>query len=118
MKRLAIIAFAVLLVVLLMPPQAAAWGIRGGDARHFHHGPHFHHFHRHPFHHRVVFIGVGAFVAAPLWYPAAVPVAAPPVIVEPPPVYWYYCQDSRGYYPYVQQCPGGWLTVVPSSPSP
>ena len=22
--------------------------------------------------------------------------------------------DARAYYPYVQQCPGGWLTVVPS----
>lgn len=30
--------------------------------------------------------------------------------------YWYYCRDSQGYYPYVRQCPGGWMKVVPSPP--
>lgn len=28
--------------------------------------------------------------------------------------YWYYCEDSRAYYPYVKQCPKGWMKVVPS----
>ncbi|PTR14829.1 hypothetical protein C8R31_105188 [Nitrosospira sp. Nsp2] len=57
----------------------------------------------------------------------------PPVVVEPspPPVYiqqqqvsppqprapaayyWHYCHDPEGYYPYVTNCPGGWLQVVP-----
>ncbi|MEK6243386.1 MAG: hypothetical protein AABM33_02710 [Pseudomonadota bacterium] len=31
--------------------------------------------------------------------------------------YWYYCQASRGYYPHVQNCPGGWQRVAPQ-PSP
>jgi hypothetical protein len=31
--------------------------------------------------------------------------------------YWYYCQDSQAYYPYVKECPSGWLTVAPSIPS-
>ena len=32
--------------------------------------------------------------------------------------YWYYCPDTRTYYPYVQTCPSNWLTVVPpTSPS-
>ncbi len=31
--------------------------------------------------------------------------------------YWYYCQGSKTYYPYVKQCPGGWIKVVPT-PSP
>ena len=58
---------------------------------------------------------------------------APQVIIqEQPPVYipqesqqeeqgyWYYCKDSQTYYPYVKECPTGWMKVVPapSSPSP
>jgi hypothetical protein len=31
--------------------------------------------------------------------------------------YWYFCQDPKGYYPYVNKCPKGWLKVVPS-PTP
>lgn len=27
--------------------------------------------------------------------------------------YWYFCPDSKNYYPYVKQCPNGWLKVVP-----
>ncbi len=49
---------------------------------------------------------------------------APPVTqerrqeyVEPAPqdenYYWYFCPDARNYYPYVKQCPKGWLKVVP-----
>ncbi|MEA5113136.1 MAG: OmpA family protein [Geobacteraceae bacterium] len=40
---------------------------------------------------------------------------APPVVV-PRPSYWYYCRDPEGYYPYVKQCPTGWMRVVPSAP--
>ena len=32
--------------------------------------------------------------------------------------YWYYCQNPQGYYPYVKQCPNGWMKVVPSPPPP
>jgi hypothetical protein len=33
---------------------------------------------------------------------------------------WYYCSNPQGYYPYIKNCPGGWLTVVPNvtPPSP
>ncbi len=27
--------------------------------------------------------------------------------------WWYYCVDAKGYYPYVNQCSGGWLRVSP-----
>lgn len=80
---------------------------------------------------------VGVFVGAPLWpwyypyrpyyYP---PVVAVPVPPAPAPVYieqqaevpaaqsyWYYCNSSRTYYPYVQQCSEGWQKVMPR-PSP
>ena len=30
--------------------------------------------------------------------------------------YWYYCQNAGAYYPYVKECPGGWMQVVPRQP--
>ena len=74
-------------------------------------------------------IGIGPF-GAPYWgaypyypYPPVV-VAPPPVVVQPSqqlsiqppssPPSWYHCDNPQGYYPYVQQCPGGWKTVAPS----
>src|SRR5262245_20209484 len=82
--------------------------------------------HQHPVvvapHHGFVrpraFVGVG--VGAPVWWPAyaypypAYAYAPPTVYVPPPePTYWYYCPALGAYYPYVQQCPTEWLTVVP-----
>ena len=29
--------------------------------------------------------------------------------------YWYYCQASKTYYPYVKECPAGWMRVVPQA---
>ncbi len=74
-------------------------------------------------------------------YPAYIhraPVYAhPPVVVQSsaPPVYieretapaavapaqaqndWYYCAESRAYYPYVAQCPAGWQRVPAQPPA-
>ena len=33
---------------------------------------------------------------------------------SPPTASWYYCDNPQGYYPYVQQCPGGWRAVAPT----
>jgi hypothetical protein len=30
---------------------------------------------------------------------------------------WYYCADSKAYYPYVRDCPAGWQRV-PAQPQP
>ncbi|MCB1985962.1 MAG: hypothetical protein H6936_04185 [Burkholderiales bacterium] len=65
--------------------------------------------------------------------PVVVPIAPPVIVPSTPPVYiqqqpesvvpqaqthyWYYCQDPDGYYPYVKQCPGGWLRVNPQPPA-
>lgn len=51
--------------------------------------------------------------------PPVVVTPAPPVYVQlpPPQTSWYACDDPPGYYPYVQQCPGGWRPVHPS-PAP
>ena len=68
----------------------------------------------------------------PPWYYPPPPVYYPaPVFVSPPPPtqyveredqphqqgYWYYCETSRGYYPYVKECPSGWR-AVPPAPEP
>lgn len=112
-----------------------AWG--GGPGRSAFHGhamvaPHgsFHHgFRSHPGFRTRVFIGGGFWWGPPWWWGPAYPVySAPPVVVqgEPPvytqqgqsPTYWYYCPNPAGYYPYITECPAGWLTVVPpASPS-
>ena len=56
------------------------------------------------------------------YYPAITADAtAPPVYNEPEqqqPDYWYYCTNPQGYYPYIKNCPGGWLTVVPNATPP
>jgi hypothetical protein len=76
----------------------------------------------------------GLVIGAPFypWYtppyyyypPAVVAVpAAPTTYIEqagaPAPSqrssYWYYCEASRTYYPYVKECPAGWLRVVPQA---
>jgi len=31
------------------------------------------------------------------------------------PVYWYYCTEPAGYFPYVQSCNRAWIPVVPQS---
>lgn len=89
---------------------------------------------------------VGApFVASPWWYypypyphyygygydpyyhPPAVYVQEQPTVYleqqAPPPAsalqaepYWYYCQDSKTYYPYVQTCATPWQRVIPYPP--
>ena len=61
--------------------------------------------------------------------PVVVPIAPPMIVPSTPPVYiqqhetpataqpqthdWYYCTRPEGYYPYVKQCPDGWLRVAP-----
>ncbi len=30
--------------------------------------------------------------------------------------YWYYCQDSKTYYPHVQTCTSPWQRVIPHAP--
>lgn len=60
----------------------------------------------------------------PPYAPAVAAPAAPQTYVEqggaqPAPSqrssYWYYCAESKTYYPYVKECPAGWLRVVPQA---
>ncbi len=51
--------------------------------------------------------------------PVVIQREAPPVYIQPPQQqYWYWCDDPRGYYPYVQQCTTGWMPVVPQASPP
>jgi hypothetical protein len=101
------------------------WGGGHGFGGHgFHHGfhdfGHFHHFdHFHRFGGPRIGIGIGPFWG-PYWdpyaYPPVVVQSPPPVVVQPSPpqASWYHCDNPEGYYPYVQQCPGGWRPVAPT----
>ncbi|HEV7928758.1 MAG TPA: hypothetical protein VGP12_01345 [Nitrosospira sp.] len=79
-------------------------------------------------------IGYGANYGYPPNYgyapvaPIGLPPSAPPIYIQQevvqvqPPVqgpnsqgtsYWHYCRQPEGYYPYIKNCPGGWLQVAP-----
>ncbi|HEX3973900.1 MAG TPA: hypothetical protein VHX19_21375 [Stellaceae bacterium] len=74
----------------------------------------------------VVGFGFGVPVVPAPWYYAPPPVvyAPPPVVYAPPQqAYvaqpnqgWYYCDNPRGYYPYVASCAAGWRQV-PAQPN-
>jgi hypothetical protein len=104
-------------VVLLAALLASGSALAGG--RHHHHGSR---------------LSLGFHFGVPLgyhyWHPAPVYYYPAPVVVQqaPPPVYtersdvvpesagtWYYCQESKAYYPYVRECPAGWQRV-PAQP--
>lgn len=74
--------------------------------------------------------GWGPLWWGPLVYPYYGYPHQPVIIQQQPPVYdqqiqqlpeepyyWYYCAESKTYYPYVKQCPKGWIKVVPT-PTP
>ena len=104
------------------------------QSKQFHHPKRFGHVRR--FHHGHRGTRLGIFIGAPLafapwWhapprYPATVVVpSSPPVYIEqgpatpsapPSQAYWYYCRESKAYYPYVSECPGGWQQVPPQPP--
>ena len=66
-----------------------------------------------------------AYYYPPPYYPAYYPpvIAAPLTYVEQGAAqsstpalasgYWYFCNESDAYYPYVEDCPRGWQRVSP-----
>ena len=78
-----------------------------------------------------IWVGPLWWGTGPWWEPYPYYAAPPVVIQQPAPIYeqqaplsqepqyyWYFCADSKAYYPYVKECPGGWLKVVPPPESP
>jgi len=59
-------------------------------------------------------------------FPPPAPPAAPTTYIEQgspetapapqPQGYWYYCAESKTYYPYVKECAGSWQRVTPQPP--
>ena len=132
MKKVAVLWFAAVALILSTGTGFAAefhsGGMRGhGDAgprqgfehRGFepHHGfvhprefGRFNRFHRHS---RVIIIG-DPFFGPPIYYTSPPYIEQnPPVYISPSVNYSYYCTDPGGYYPEIQSCPNGWLRVVP-----
>ena len=78
-------------------------------------------FGRHPF-----FFGSGLLVPSPVVaapstyvYSYATPVYVPYQFdSQSQPQYWAYCRSAKGYYPYVAECPGGWLPVMATATPP
>ena len=131
-KMIAVVLVGLFLIAAAGPVDAAGrgGGGRGGHGHGFHSGGRFHghHFHGHGFRSSVV-IGGGVWLGPywdPYWYPPYYPYEPVPVVAEPQtyieqpgPSYWYYCEAAKAYYPYVRECPGGWLTVLPQgAPEP
>jgi len=65
------------------------------------------------------------YYSYPLDYSPVVAAPSPEYVeagsTQPAPVeaqaYWYYCADTKSYYPYVKQCPAGWQRVAQQPPS-
>jgi hypothetical protein len=132
-----------IIVFLLLSPISSYAGRKhvhmGADIRVRHHtwgGPHRPYRHygwRRPYRpwkhygHGHRFYWGGTIVLGP-WFPYGYYPPPPVVIQQEPPVYvqpeqeqpyyWYYCQDPQGYYPYIKNCPDGWMKVVPEVTPP
>ena len=60
------------------------------------------------------------YPAAPTVYyqqPVAPAVTVAPAAPTESGNWWYYCNDTRSYYPYVQSCASQWQRVAPQSPA-
>ena len=128
MKKFApVLIFAFALAFTVEAQAGDRYGYRGW------HGGHYGHGHGHGYGHGYR-SGFNIVLSAPLYLPSYnySPYrwyARPPVIVQQAPVtyvqresaeaassdYWYFCPDTRTYYPYTQSCPSEWLQVVPQT---
>jgi len=115
-RGLALVLGAAVMIAAL-DASAGGRGSGGHGGGHMHssggsHGQHHHHHH----HGGALFFGgyyYGPYDYAPASYPYT-----PAPAYGPPDPYWYYCRAANAYYPYVQECPGGWERYLPSPQSP
>jgi len=121
-KRIGVLLIVVVLIIGSAVPAMTWDGHRGHGYRGYGYRGYGYYGHRR-----------GSVVIVPrIVVPFGVPYVYPPLVVGPPPVYvqpapqvyvqpppqsyWYYCDSAQGYYPYIQQCPGGWRQVTPTPP--
>jgi hypothetical protein len=125
----AISVAAVLIAALGSVPAAAASGGRGQS--HGHGAGHNYggggYGYRHASGARFVFLAgpafpFGYYYPSPYYYfpPPFYSTPAPPTVYielpQPAPeAYWYFCQATGTYYPYVQNCASGWQRMLPQS---
>lgn len=140
---LAALALSVALVTPVDAARSGGGGRGGGNSGHGggHHGNHGHHHSRtsvgvgfyfgpawYPYYYYPPYPAYyyPSYYYPPYYYPYYYPpaVSAPTTYIEKgasetsgnslPSGYWYYCNSSSGYYPYVKECPGGWQQVAPT----
>lgn len=77
-----------------------------------------HHHHDRHRHGNALALGIAGLALGSVIYstmtPSPPPVVVAPVVAPPPPRpqrMWYYCESYRAYYPTVNYCPEGWVTV-------
>lgn len=127
------------------PPHAAARGMERGEAHRFYRGERLPQVYRHrnyivedwrlhrlqapPRGHRWVAIGADYLLVAiatgiivdVLTSPRGAGAPAPSVSASPPAaagVFYYFCDSSGAYYPYVTYCPEGWRVQPTTPPGP
>jgi hypothetical protein len=138
-KRLMALALAAMLLGVMATQTAwAQRGRHGGHGGGHHHGGHHHGGHSHV----SVGVGFGFGGYWPgywgpgwgwpgYWGAPYYPYYSAPVVTSGPTTYieradearepastarrdwWYLCPETKTYYPYVKECPGGWQKVEP-----
>jgi len=120
MKTIVRIFIASMIVLLMGSMPGSGADARSGHGGHGGHGSHVGF---------SLWLGPGWW--GPYYYPSYYPYyAEPPIVIQEQPEvyvqpapqseqpsYWYYCKEKQAYYPYVKQCPNGWMKVVPTPPS-
>lgn len=70
------------------------------------------------------YYGSYPYAYAPAYQPSVAAVEQEPVYQDAPRAsapardrdYWYFCRESKAYYPYVKNCRGGWEKVLSTPP--
>ena len=129
MEKIKLICMAIILFALVVVSSNSVWARGGHGHGHSHIGINigggYWDYYGSGFYGPGYYGGYGfgnPFFYPPAYYPPVVvaPVT-PPVYIEQTPAepdesqtnYWHYCRNPEGYYPYIKECPDGWLQVVP-----
>lgn len=120
-----VLAMAVAVLAATVSGSAFAWN-HGGHARFgvyiggpgfWYHQPYYYPPYYSPYYPGYAYPPVVVAPPAPQVYieqGSLAPAQAPAQSQSPSPSnWWYYCADTKGYYPYVKECPAGWQRVAP-----